>query len=353
MPLKKTGFALLILLIVLAIVFGLIRYEPSDRIKPQAEVSPTKVHASTVQKKDIASYYETTGHALASDTVTIEAQETEYIKKVHFKSGDYVKKGQKLLELQPEKKSADLMEALAKAKEARIQFERTEKLVKQNFFSQSDHDKLKAQLDSQLAYYNKVKATFDNLVIKSPFSGVLGFKNLGSGSLVEPGESIVTIDKIEPIYIEFYISERVLSRIAKGSLFYAYPLAYPNEQISSTIEMLNNRVERFYGAIKVRGLYANKQRKYRQGMSMHIKVPLTNQKADLISEAALLVDGQQYYIFVYNPDKKNVSRKNVTLIKRLNAQVAIDATLEEKALVITDGASKLSDGQPVEIIHVD
>ncbi|KTD33874.1 efflux RND transporter periplasmic adaptor subunit [Legionella israelensis] len=315
--------------------------------------SPIVVHAVPVKTRTVENFIEAIGTTRAFESVTITVNVTEYIKQLFFEDGDIVKKGDVLVELETSEEKAQMMEAQARLEEARVQFERFGKLSKRDFLSKSEHDAQKATLDSAAARVEQIKSMMADRTLKAPFDGLLGFRRVSKGTLVEPGDEIVTLDKIQPLKIDFSLPERYLANLHKGQGFTARSIAYKGKLFTGTISTINPRIDEQARAVLLRGLLNNEQLLLKPGMLLHIKLPLGHEKVLTVPEEALLAQGMERYIFIVDKNDNKARKINVKLLKRHERWLDIEAQVPTDSWIITDGAFKLREGQLVDVKYVD
>lgn len=341
-----SGF-LLLGLMALFFFYGLSR--SPEHLAPSAIV----VDVRPIIKRTVPKTLEATGTARAYESVTISANVTEYVKTLHFEDGEEVKKGRLLVELNAAEEQALLAEAQARLHEADLHYERLKKLLKQNFSAQSEYDAQKANLESAKAKLDQIQTMIDERNIKAPFDGILGFRQVSEGALVEPGDQIVTLDMIQPIRIDFTVSEQYLSQIQVGELFKATSVAFPGEVFEGKIATILVRIDEQTRAASIRGLIPNEHLKLKPGMLLNVTLTLASEDVMTIPEEALLAEEDQRYVFVLQPGETKVKRHPVVLVGRRGGLVDIKNGLDPKSMVVTQGAFKLKDGQEVMVQHAD
>lgn len=349
---SKHSFLISSLLIVLALLFAAYVYlmgraqDKGDRQPP-----PVAVHAVPVKTKLVENFIEAVGTTRAFESVTITANVTEHVSELFFEDGNIVHKGDVLVELETSEERAQLIEAEARVHEAQLQLERTDKLSRRDFLSKSEHDAQVAALESARARLEQVKSLIEKRTLRAPFDGLLGFRRISKGTLVEPGDEIVTLDKIQPLKIDFSLPEQYLAKVSKGQVFTAQSIAYTDQVFKGEVSTVHPRIAEETRAVLLRGLLGNEQLLLKPGMLMQLKLPMGEETVLSIPEEALLAQGMQRYIFILDQEKK--ARKIVVkLLNRREHLVDIQAEIPADSWVITDGAFKLSDGQSVDVQHV-
>src|SRR5690606_27152507 len=133
-----------------------------------------------------------------------------------FRDGQLVEEGDVLVELTNSSEAARLSEAQANADEAQRQYERLQTLLANNLISGTDLDAARTRADTANARLEGVIVDMRDRLIRAPFTGVLGFRNVSEGSLVTPNTVITTLDDISVIKLDFTIAEVYLAELGIG-----------------------------------------------------------------------------------------------------------------------------------------
>lgn len=346
---KKVIFTLTIifLLIILATAWWL---KPnSSRPGSRQQSQPVVVEVTPASQKVVMNTIEAIGTAKAFESVTISANVTEYVRKLHFNDGDNVEEGDLLVEMATQEEKSRLDEAKAKLLQAQQQYDRIKDLLKKSFSAKSEYDSQKAALDSAKAQVAQINSQLADRSIKAPFGGVLGFRQISVGTLLEPGDAVVTLDMIQPLKIDFTIPEKLLAKVKPGQPFKVFSIAYPDEIFKGKIETINPRLDAASRSISIRGIIENKTLKLKPGMLLKVKLPLGKKRYITVPEESLLAQDKQRYIFVVIDG--HAKKRDVKVVKRRGDLVDVTGDLTTGEAVVSKGAFKLKDGQEVRINH--
>ncbi|MCC5791905.1 MAG: efflux RND transporter periplasmic adaptor subunit [Legionellaceae bacterium] len=310
------------------------------------------VEVSEVRHETITESLEAVATTRAWESITISANVTEYVKKLHFEDGDEVRKGDVLVELETAEEMARLAEAQARLLEANQQYDRIKNLLQRKFSAQSEYDTQKANIESAQARIDQINSYIADRTIKAPFDGVLGFRLISQGTLVQPGDSIVTLDMIQPLRLDFSVPERYLSEIKVGTHFSADSIAFPDTSFSGHIRTINSRIDEQSRTILLRGVLENPQHRLKPGMLMHITLPLASRKVLIIPEESLMAQGDERYVYVIDPSSNRAQKRAITLLQRKGNRLWVAGELKEGEWVATKGAFRIRDGQEISTPHV-
>ncbi len=304
---------------------------------------PTLVVAEPVTRQPLVLTVEALGTARANESVTLTASLTDTVRRVNFDDGDYVQAGTVLIELTNEEEEAQLAEARANLDEARRQLRRLEDLDKQGIAATSDVDEARSLAKAAQARLNSVIARLEDRLIRAPFSGVLGFREVSPGTLVTPGDAITTIDDVSTIKLDFTVPETVLGLMQPGRKVFARSVSWGDREFEGELRAVGSRVDPVTRAAVVRALIDNKDRALRPGMLLTVRVVAEERTALLIPERAVVQIGDSAFVYRYGDDD-TAQRQPVELGARQAGVVEIVGGLSEGDLVITEGVVKLRPG---------
>ncbi len=293
---------------------------------------------------------EAVGTGNARESVVISANVTERVRSLHFKDGESVKKGQILAELDLSEENADLAEAKALLKEADLQLERVQQLVGRGYATRASLDQRTAERDSARARVDSIQARINDRVIRAPFSGIAGLRNVSPGLIISAGTALVEISDISSIKLDFTIPESYLSQVKVGQEVEARVSAFNNKLFKGHISAIDPKVDPVTRSASVRALIDNPDHKLKPGMLMTVGIIRQQREALGVPELSVVAEGTQKFVFVVNEDGKTVSRTRVITGERQPGFVEITRGLQPGALVVTEGTVKLRDGAPVTLL---
>ncbi len=310
---------------------------------------PTLVEVATVQTRSISDVIEAIGTAQANESLTLSAKVTDTVNKVKFEDGDYVEAGTVLAELTNTEDTALLAEAEANVEDAGTALKRLEDLYKKRSIPISQLDEARARFNGASARYNSVVARLDDRLIRAPFAGLLGFRQVSEGTLITPGTPIATLDDIRTIKLDFSIPEVHLSLLQKGLALSASSSAYPDQPFPATIETINSRIDRVTRAARVRALVNNDARLLKPGMLLTVRLRTSSRDNLAVPESALVQ--RQGRVFVYQlKDGNTASLGEVKLGGRYDGFAEVLEGLEAGDQVISQGVLKVRDNSTVKVL---
>jgi membrane fusion protein (multidrug efflux system) len=307
---------------------------------------PVQVIAEPVSRQLLVKVTEALGTARANESVTLTASLNETVRRINFEDGDFVEAGDVLVELSDEEEEAQFAEARANLDEARRQLARLEDLDKQGIAATSDVDGARSQAEAAQARLNTVLARLADRLIRAPFSGVLGFREVSPGTLLMSGDPITTLDDVSQIKLDFTVPETILNQMKPGSKILARSASWGDREFTGVVRAVGSRVDPVTRAVLVRALIPNDDRALRPGMLLTVRVVTEEKQAFMLPERVVVQVGKQ--AFVYVVDSKNVAHKlAVQLGTRQAGNVEIVSGISEGDRIVTQGVIKLRDGVPV------
>ncbi|MGV8931431.1 MAG: efflux RND transporter periplasmic adaptor subunit [Luteimonas sp.] len=283
------------------------------------------------------------GTVKAYESVTVTAKVSETVQRVHFESGQEVRTGAPLVSLSGQQQQASLAAAEATVKEAERLYRRQDELAAQQLIARSALDAQRATRDAARAQVAQIRANLSDRVIRAPFSGVLGIRQVSPGSLVTPGTEIATLDDIARVYVDFPVPEAQFAHLAVSQRITAASTAYPGRDFDGTVSTIATRVDAQTRAVTVRGDFANTDRALRPGMLLQVRLQLPQRQALVVPEIAVVQVGSDSYVFRVKADH-TVERADVVLGGRDAGRVVVEKGLQAGDRIVIDGTGKLRPG---------
>jgi multidrug efflux system membrane fusion protein len=339
----------------------------SKQPAPVREAVP--VMATTVAQKDVPLQLRAIGTVEAFSNVEVRSNVTGEITAVHFTEGQDVKKGQLIFTIDPRPFEATLNQAeanlardAAQAANAEKQSERYTHLVEQGVVSRDQADTFrtaaataKAVVEADKAAVQKAKVDLGYCSIYAPISGRTGNLMIHQGNLVKANDTpfMVTINQVTPIYVTFSIPEQNLPEVKKyeaaGKLRVEAHIPNDPNPAEGLLSFVDNSVDTATGTIKLKGTFANQDRRLWPGQFVDAVLTLTTQPNAIVVPTQAVQNGQQgQFVFVIKPDL-TVESRSVTVGRSVDNQSIIEAGLQPGERVVTDGQLRLVPGAKVEI----
>ena len=341
----------MITIAVLAIAAAVYAYTSRRPDAPAATVgggaAPESVAVITapVQQKPIAVQVEALGTAHANEAVDITSKAGNKVIAVRFDEGQWVRRGQVLVELDGAQDRADLAAAEAALAESRSAYERSRGLFTQQAVSQSQLEQIEATLKGNDARVAAAEASVADTVIRAPFDGRIGLRRVSVGALVSPGAVITTLDDTRTMKLDFDVPESFLAILKPGLIVAAKSIAYPDESFDGAVESVDSRVDPVTRSIKVRARLPNPKGFLRPGMFLTVVVSRQPLPGLVVPEQALVPERGEVYVFVVADER--ALRRIVTIGRRRPGEVEILTGVAVGERIVIEGTQKIRDGSVV------
>jgi membrane fusion protein (multidrug efflux system) len=335
---------------------------------------PATVTAEPAKTETWSDHVYSIGTLIAIQGVDVAPEVGGVVTEYYFDSGQDVVKGTKLVDIDSTVEQAELKSDQAILEVAELEFERQSQLVKKGAISQSALDTTISKRDAALAGVQKNKARIAHKNITAPFTGRLGLRRVEKGQYVSAGQSLVWLQSLDPIWIDFPVPEGDIGKVKAKAPIELAVNAYPGEVFKGEIEAFDARVNQDTRTLMVRGRLANPERKLMPGMFGNVAV-LSGEAKPMVAVPRTAVTyglyGDSVWVVKEVPapppagpsesgsasaadtgsEKKLIAeRRFVRVGPSLGETVAIVEGLAEGEQVVTSGQLKL---QPNGAIKVD
>ncbi|MBS1859867.1 MAG: efflux RND transporter periplasmic adaptor subunit [Acidobacteria bacterium] len=352
------------------------------------------VTVATASLKDVPVEVQVIGNVEAYSTITVKAQVGGELTAVHFREGDFVKKGDVLFEIDRRPLEATLNQAIAnagrdratlgqaeanlardaaQAKYAESQARRYAELAQSGVISRDQAEQLRANADATAQAVNADKATIESAkaaigsseaavqqarvqlsytTIRSPIDGRTGNLTVKQGNVVMANSmDLMTINQIEPIYVTFAVPEAQLNAIKNYMVSQKLAVrAKPQDEDSSeeigVLTFIDNTVDTTTGTIKLKGTFTNSDHKLWPGQFVRVTLRLTTQhNAVVVPNEAVQAGQNGQFIYVVKPDR-TVDARPVAVGQRVDQDMVINSGLQAGEVVVTEGQLRLAPNNP-------
>jgi membrane fusion protein (multidrug efflux system) len=341
----------LVLILVWGLVLG-ISIPPEVAQSQEAPPKAIPVIVAAARLEAFADPVEALGTLKAMESVNLTANVTETVSALHFDDGQRVEAGAVLVEMTSAEEHALLVEGQVRVAEAERQYDRVKALVTQRAASESLLDERRRDLDAARAQLVAIESRLADRLIKAPFPGVIGLRNISPGALVRPGDRIATLDDDSRMKLDFALPSRYLPDLQSGLVIQARAQALGDRVFTGAIAAIDSRVDPVTRAIQVRALLPNPEQDLKPGLLMQVEVPRNPRQGLAIPEAALLQRGKDHRVLVVGEGGK-VEERRVEIGARRPGTVEIATGLAAGERVITHGTDKVRPGQVVRVLAVD
>lgn len=336
---------------------------------PKGPPPAVPVTASSAVQKDVPVQLRAIGAAEASSTVSIKTMVNGQIVKVGFREGQDVKKGDLIFVIDPrpyeaalKTAEANLAKNLALKDNAEKDVRRYALLIEKDLVPKQQYDQVVSNAASLAASVNADNAAVENArvllgycFIRSPIDGRTGSLFIKEGNVVKANDStLVTINRIAPIYVTFSVPEQHLAGIRKylEARTLAVEAAIPSQEDKpsrGTLAFIGNAVDNATGTIQLKGAFPNADRRLWPGQFVNVVMTLAiKPKAVVVPTSAVQTGQSGQYVFIVRPDL-SVESRPVVAGETTSGETVIEKGIQAGERVVTDGQLRLVPGARVEI----
>ncbi len=309
------------------------------------------------------------GHVMAYSSVAVHPQSGGVLQQVYFKEGAEVKSNALLFTIDPRPAAAALAAAgaalkrdTAQLENAKIQFDREQKLFDQKLVSQDDFDTTKAGKDALQGTVQADEAAVTNAElnlgyceIRAPFDGVTGALQKHAGDVVKaPDDTLVTLNQIHPIYVQFGVPEQLLPEIRRDQREHPLKVSASFENMSvpppqGELTFIDNSVDTTTGMIQLKAAFANGDGMLWPGQFVSVSLTLSDLTNIVVVPSQAVQTGQNgQFIYVVKPDN-TVEERPVTIGITYDGQTVVEKGIQAGETVVTDGQLRLAPGAAVSV----
>ncbi|MNF76241.1 MULTISPECIES: efflux RND transporter periplasmic adaptor subunit [unclassified Pseudomonas] len=326
---------------------------------------PVSVAVATATERPWQVRLPSVGTLKALQGVDLSLEVAGTVTEVQFQSGQKVKAGQPILQLDSAVESALLETARADLGLAQLDYGRGSQLVGSEAISKGEFDRLTAQLAKSKATVNQLKASLEKKHIVAPFSGTIGIRQADVGDFLASGTVIATLQDLSSLYVDFYVPEQAVPKIALGQPVQVSVSAYPTLNFPGTISAINPKVENTTRNVLVRATLANPDGKLLPGMFASLQVLLPDPQPKIVVPESVItytLYGNSLYVAAQKKDAQGnlekddqgqpvlvAERRFIETGERRDGLVLINKGVSNGEQVISAGQIKLDNGAHIVI----
>ena len=297
--------------------------------------------------------------------VDVTSEIAGLVRQVHFKSGDEVKAGQVLFEMNADADIAQLRALQAAADLSASVLKRDKLQFAAQAISQAQLDNDEADLKSRKALAAQQQAVVDKKTIRAPFAGKLGITAVNPGQYLNPGDKLVTLQTIDTVYVDFFVPQKQLAGLSVGQKLNLSADAWPGVAFPGKVTSISPKVDAATRNVQVEATVPNAKRQLLPGMFANVSLDQGDKKKYLtLPQTAITYNPYGSTVFVLAPPPANAKdtlkddKGNAHLVAQQvfvttgptrGDQVAILTGLKEGQTVVTSGQLKLKNGTPAVI----
>ncbi len=318
---------------------------------------PEVVSTALAQRQTWEESLSAVGSVVSAKGVAVANDAPGIVARLHFESGDTVKQGAVLVELDTSVERAQLASLRARRELAEISVNRSKALVTSGAVAQSQVDADASQFKSITADASALSAQIERKIVRAPFSGKLGMRTVNVGQYLAPGTQVTTLESAEATLVEFSLPQQDLAKLQPGMKVRAFGSGDGQPLTEGAISAIDPTIDPMSRNIKVRATLPSDAPPLRPGMFLRVEVVLP-QKAQVVAVPRTAIVHASYGDSVFvgeekpGPDgkpRKVAQQHFVKLGVSRGDFVAVVQGLEPEQEVVTAGAFKLRNGIPLKV----
>lgn len=340
-------FFVVVVLLVLA-VYVLVNSQGTQ--KEQTNAQERVISAVQVVETSFQPQISAVGIFVANQGVTIKSEVEGRISKVDFKSGQMANEGDKLVTFENTTQLGAVQYAQARYDLSQVTYKRNLDIIEQGAVSLADLDEARANLDADKASVLQARGDYNKTIIKAPFSGRLGLRNVDVGDYLDAGDELVTLQNIDPIYVDFYIPQKYLSQLSANEKVLVSPNTMENQQVEGSVLSFETVINSDTGMIEVRAQVPNANKTILPGGFAKVTLLSGDATTTLtIPQTAIVYEAQGAYVYKIKNGK--AQKKSVSLGQQIDDAIEITDGLTVNDKIVSVGTNKVHEGSVVSIVE--
>ena len=319
---------------------------------------PATVSSVPVKEEDWAPILPAVGTISAVQGATVSAELAGTVAEIKFTNGGLAKQGDVLVRLDASSEEAQLRTAEADLELARADLERARDLAARNVVSKAELDSAESKFKQKEGTVSNMRAMISKKEVRAPFDGQLGIRLVNVGQMVTAGQQVVSLQALEPLYVDFALPQQYLSKLSEGLDVHVQTDVMPGQEFVGKLTALNSSVDPVTRNVMLQATLDNKDHSLRPGMFAKVEVVLPEKhKTLVVPGTAISYAPYGDSVFVIEKKKDDKSGKESQLLRQAFVRVgegrgdfiSINQGLEPGQTIVSTGVFKLRNGMPVVI----
>ena len=347
------GLIALIIMLVGIKVLQIGKMMSTPRVMP-----PTTVSSVTVKEEDWAPVLSAVGSVSAVQGAIIAAELGGVVSDIKFENGGVAKKGDVIMKLDASQEEALLRSAQAEAELARTDLERTQGLASQKVVSKAELDAAESKFRRLTAIVDQMRSNIRKKTLVAPFDGQLGIRTVNVGQMINPGQQVVALTSLDPVYVDFALPQQHLAQLSQGLEVRVTTDALPGRVFPGKLTAVNSMVDTATRNVSVQATLESPDHLLRPGMFAKAEVVLPEKSPALIipgSAVSYAPFGDSVFVIEKKKDEKTgkesqaIRQQFVRVGESRGDFVSITQGLKAGEIVVSTGVFKLRNGMAVTI----
>lgn len=307
------------------------------------------VEVADVRPETLVRTLSAVGTLDSSESVILRPEIAGRIHSINFQEGRSVEKGTVLFRIDDSTYKAEAEQAQANLELSRKNYKRAAELLTKGAGTARQRDESQAQLRVDEAKAALALTMLDKTRIRSPFDGIVGFRQVSIGDYISPGQDLVNLESIQPLKVKFDVPQTAITAVSDGQNIDLTIDAFPGRKFVGAVYAIDPQINKETRSVSVLARVPNEGGELRPGLFANVILSVDRREGALLvpEEAVFSVGGAQN---VYRIVDGKAALVAVTLGQRKNGKVEIAQGLAAGDTVVTAGYQKLRNGAPVMVL---
>ena len=350
----KSKKAVLVVSGVAVMVLGILGYKFFSTPDPEIKEGPRSVIVSKAGFGSVERYINTIGTLVPCDSVDLKSEVNAKVDEIFFSDGSIVKKGDVLIKFDESLDQAQVREAEARYRKAKIEYELLEKLAGKGAAAKIKKEQAFSDMQTTSAQLNSAKVNLEKHKILAPFGGMIGIKHISVGQFIQSGMDLVKLVDNHPLKVDFSVAEVDIDKIYVSQEIDVYVGGDAFQSYSAKISAIEPESDKVSHSFKVRAILdvpeeiAMNSQILKPGRFVKVRITVNEgEQGIVVPESAVEKSGNENMVYIVSDGM--AIRRLVTTGMRKDGNVEIVTGINEGDLVITKGKEGVSDGRAVKV----
>jgi len=355
---KPIAIAVALLVAICVFVFGIKVLQIGKMMSTPQTMPPTTVSSVSVKEEDWAPRLTAVGSVSAVQGAVVSAELAGIVSEINFEKEKKKKKGEVLMKLDASQEEALLRSAEAEAQLAGTDLERARDLAIKKVVSSAELDSAQSKFRRLNAVVDQMRSSIAKKTLIAPFDGQLGIRQVNVGQMINPGQQVVALTALDPVYVDLALPEQYLSKLAKDLEVTVRADAFPDRQFKGKLTAINSMVDPVTRNVSLQATLENPDHALHPGNFAKVEVSLPKTKKTIVipgSAVSYAPYGDSVFVIEKQKDPKTgkesqVLRQQFVRIGDARGDfVAVTQGLKAGQTVVGTGVFKLRNGMAVTV----
>ena len=355
---RGLGVAIILLVGIVVFVFGIKAMQIGKMMSMPKMMPTTTVTSAVAKEEDWAPRLSAIGSVSATQGAMVSTELAGIVSEIDFENGAQARKGEVLMKLDASQEEALLRSAEADVQLARTDLERARDLAMKKVVSSAELDTAQSKFTRMNAVVDQMRSNIAKKSIIAPFDGQLGIRQVNVGQMINPGQQVVALTSLDPVYVDFALPEQYLAKLSKDLEVQVRVDANPDRDFTGKLTAINSMVDTVTRNVAVQATLQNPEHVLRPGMFAKVNVMLPDTKKTLVipgSAVSYAPYGDSVFVIEKKKDDKSgqeslVLRQQFVRIGETRGDfVSVRQGLKPGEEIVGTGVFKLRNGMAVTI----